>query len=351
VKFIVNLSNSRLQKGFTLIELVLVIVIIGVVSIILSPVFSALTSSQKGAYNEKQKINNQLIASGLLNFARYSSTLGSLPSPYSSLPSIANAIYNPGDTSVGGMAIATAITQTGINPREINDDGFNAQRVRVYQLVTGLTQQIPLYFQSGPLVTVAYQFGAIYQTACERSAATCNPSAGTGIPGDSLVLTSTNFSTWTTTGTDSQPNFVSNLPLQKQMLASTNQRLDKIRDALVGYLRAQQNQASATDTTNWFPTEVSSLGGASPGTNQGCRDGWYSLASGTVILPTVGLGTSEFGATAWGGVIQYCRDFDPTGVKVPNASPHYGAVRINKNVSLGIPPDSVTASNNIVLTF
>jgi prepilin-type N-terminal cleavage/methylation domain-containing protein len=347
-----NISRkNNLESGFTLIELVIVVVVIGIISIILSPTFNALTQSQKGAYNAKQLVNNQLINSALLNYSRYSSLLGSLPAPYTQTGTATNAIYNPASVTAPGLALTTALTQSGLNAREINDDGYSSHRVRVYQLVSGLTQQVPLSFQSGPLATLTYQYGAVYQSQCESANTTCNPTVATGIPGSSPVMTSANYTTWTTSGSDGVPIFVTSLPLQKQMLDSTAKRLDKVRDVLVGYLRAQQSQAAATDTTNWYPSESTSLGGASPGGNQGCRDGWYNLLTGTVVLATVGLGPSEFGTTAWGGVIQYCRDYDPLGTKVANAAPHYGALRFNKNVSLASPPDTVTVANNIVLTF
>lgn len=343
----VNNSNA----GFTLIEMIIVVVVIGIISIVLSPVFNALTTSQRGAYNEKQKVNNQLINTGLLNYARFSSLLGALPTPYTNAGGPTNAIYNPASATAPGLALTSALTQTGINPREINNDGYDSLRVRVYQLVSGLTQQVPLYFQSGPLTTLTYQYGAVYQTQCQSVDTTCNPTPATGVPGTSPAMTSANYASWTTTGTDLPPVFVSSLPLQKQMLAATAQRMDKVRDVLVGYLRAQQNQAAATDTTNWYPSESTSLGGATPGTNQGCRDGWYNLSTGTVVLPTVGLAPTEFGTTAWGAAIQYCRDYDALGLKVANAAPHYGAVRIHKSVSAGLAPDAVTVANNIVLTF
>lgn len=346
-----RLHTKQSQAGFTLIEIIIVVIVIGIISIILSPVFNALTTSQRGAYNEKQKLNNQLINTGLLNYARFSSLLGALPTPYTNGGGPTKAIYNSTDVTAAGVALTSALTQTGINPREINSDGYDSQRVRVYQLVSGLTQQVPLYFQSGPLTTLGYQYGAVYQTQCELADTTCNPTPATSVPGTSPAMTALNYASWTTTGTDSAPIFVSSLPLQKQMLAATAQRVDKVRDVLVGYLRAQQNQAAATDTTNWYPSESTSLGGATPGTNQGCRDGWYSLATGLVVLPTVGLAPSEFGSTAWGGVIQYCRDYDALGLKVPNAAPHYGAIRFHKNVSSGVAPDGVTTANNIVLTF
>jgi len=345
------------QHGFTLVELLIVVMVIGLVTILLAPTFNSLMTAQQSAYYEKHRLNNQLIAAALLSYTANSTQYGRLPAPYTG-SGYTKTIYNPGDGSAAGIALTQALTQSGINPIEINDDGTTSQKVRVYQLVQGLTQQVPLYFQSGPLTTVTYDFGAIYLTACPKGTSTCNPTAATGVPGSSAAaLSAANYSTWSPTGTDDRAYFVSSLPVQKQMLATTVQRLEKVRDTLLAYLRAQQVTAAGGDTTNWYPNQAGaaaagSLSGATPGTNQGCRDGWYDLSNaGVSVLPALGLSAQEYGVTAWGGPIQYCRDYDPTGTKAANAAPHYAAIRILANVSAGGAPDGSVPGNNIVLTL
>lgn len=343
------MRTLKKQAGFTLVELVIAVLVVGILSIVLAPTFRTLTTSQKGLYSQKQVLNNQLIGSALMMFAHDNTTTGTLPAPYTG-GGYTSTVYNPSDVSVQGLALTAALNQSGMNPSEINNDNYASQRVRVFQLVSGLTKSIPLYFQSGPALTVTYQFGAIYQTACSFSTASCNPTAATGVPGTSPLMTTANYTTWTTVGTDLPPYFVSTLPLQKQMLATTAQRLDKIRDSLLGFLRSNQVTAAGDDTTNWFPNP-GTMGAADPATNQGCRDGWYDLSTSTVVLPLVGLSQQEFGVTAWGAPIQYCRDYDPTVSKTPNTPPHYAAIRFNKAVSQGLAPDAVVFGNNVVLTF
>ncbi len=349
-------SSVKPQAGFTLVELAIAVVVIGITSIMLAPVFGDMLSAQRSAYVEKHRANNQLIAAAMMNFAANSTQYGRLPVPYTGA-GYTNTIYNPADGSAPGLALTQALTQSGISPAEINDDGTTTQNVRIYQRVSSLTQQVPLYFQSGPLVTLAYDFGALYLTACPKSDSTCNPTAATGVPGTSAALTAVNYSTWAATGTDGPAYLVSSLPIQKQMLATSVQRLEKVRDSLLSYLRAQQVTAAGGDSTNWYPNQAGaaaagSLSGGTPGTNQGCRDGWYDLSSGSVlVLPTVGLSAQEFGTTAWGGSIQYCRDYDPTAAKTPNAAPHYAAIRIHSSVSSGVAPDGGVPGNNVVLTF
>lgn len=339
------------QQGFTLVELLIVVLVLGLVSLLLAPSYSSLMSAQKSAYIEKHRLNNMLIGNSLISYAANSTQYGRLPAAFTG-SGYTKTVYNPATT-----ALAQVLTQSGVNPAEINDDGTAAKNVRVYQVVQGFTQNIPLYFQSGPQVTLTYDFGAIYMTACPKANTTCNPMAATGVPGSSPALTAANYSTWAPAGTDGQAYFVSSLPVQKQMLATTVQRLDKVRDSLLSYFRGQQITAAGGDVTNWYPNQVGtaaagSLSGASPATNQGCRDGWYDISNLTVaVLPTVGLAHEEHGVTAWGGAVQYCRDYDPTGLSGANTVPHYAALRIRKNASVGGAPDGAVPGNNIVLTF
>lgn len=345
----INFKSSSTNSGFTLIEILVAVVILGILSMLLSPVFGSLITSQKGSYYEKQKLNDRLIADSLMNYARESGN-GVLPTPYTG-SGRTNAIYDPASSTAAGLALIDSLNRNGLNPNEINDDGYASQRVRVYQLVTGLTQTLPLYFQSGPQVTLTYQYGVVYQTNCPKASAGCNPNSVTTVPGDSSKMTSSNYTNWTISGSDLAPQFISSLPIQKQKLYTTTQRMDKLRDAFVSFLVTQQRTAAANDPTNWYPTGSTSLGGASPATNQGCRDGWYNLSTATTILPTIGLSSAEYGVTSWGGAIEYCRDYDANGTKVANAPPHYAAIRVRKTLSSGTAPDSSVPSNNIVLTF
>jgi type II secretory pathway pseudopilin PulG len=338
------------QGGFTIAELVVAAAVLGVMSLALTSTFSGLTGAMKASYNERQRLNNQKIRDGLLKYARYHSTLGALPTPYTlASSSIKNAVYNPSSSTTAGLNLASVLMESGVSTTEINDDNYGSKRLRVYQMVPDLTVTVPLYFQSGPITTLTYQYGVIYQTDCSKTDTSCNN--GTLMPGSSATMTSSNYATWTTSGNDVAAVAISSLPIQKQMLATTQVKLDKLRDAFIAYMRMKQQTALATDTTNWYPSGSSSLSGQTPGTNQGCRDGWYNLSSDTVILPELGLQSGEYGSTAWSGRVEYCRDYDPAGTSGANTPPHNGALRINKNVSTGSNPDTTTASNNIFLSF
>lgn len=339
--------NNHLALGFSLIEMLVVIAIIGIVLILTD--MGGITKLNTRYYATKQELNNKHIAAALLQHAKTNTTLGALPSPYTGDGYI-STVFDPNNTQ-----LAQIFRAANMAPSEINNDGTNAQNVRVYQMVS-LTQSTPLDFQSGPLTTLTYQYGEVHQTACMKSNSSCNTGS---TPGASSALTTTNYKTWTTTSPDLRPEFFSTLPMQKQMLALTSQRLADLRDKLTGLFRSSQITAAADDTTNWYPyayqtaaptTHNPDLSGATAATNQGCWDGWYNLnASNVNILAQLGLSRTQFGTTAWGGQIEYCRDYDPA-LQGAGSPPHFAALRIHQSVSTGNAPTTVQA-DNIFITF
>lgn len=343
------MKTAKNQGGFTLVELVIVAGVLGILLLISAPLWTAMMSSQQLAYIEKHKLYNRYVADALLSYARNTSPVGALPAPYTG-SGYTKTVYNPADATPAGIALSQALTDQGLPPSEVNDDGMAGANVRAYQLVTGLTYQMPLFVQSGPLATLTYQYGAIYLTQCMKTDTSCNPTPATSVPGSSVAMTSANMTGWTATGTDYPAVIVSSLPVQKEMLITTAQRLDKLRDAFLSNFRSAQITAAAGDATNFYPTDSTSLAGQTPGSNQGCRDGWYSLAT-SGVLAKIQLSAVEFGSTAWGGAVEFCRDYDPTGSKVADAPPHSAAIRIRASVSSGSAPDPAVPGNNLVLTF
>lgn len=339
------MSAVRSPLGFTLIEVLVAVAVLGVLTLLMAPIFGALVTASANNHDEQARIDNQHIVDAMLAFARTEGG-GTLPAPYTG-NGYTRTIHNPSDSSTVGIAFRQLLSDTGVSMSAVNDDGTTARNVRVYQRVAGIDRTMPLYFRSGPQVTLSYDYGVIYLTACARTGSTCNPS-GTGVPGASPALTASNMTSWAAVAPDVAARFVSTLPAQTAMLTATSRRVDRVRDALLSYYRGRQLTAAATDTTNWFPG--SGMGGANPTGNQGCRDGWYRLDS-TTLLSIVGLAAEEFGSTSWGGRIEYCRDYDPTAVKAANAPPHAAALRFNARVSQGGAPDASVLSNNVILTL
>jgi len=342
-----NAKKIRHHGGFTLYELLIGVAVLGIVIISMGSFLNMIFSYQASADMERNNLYNLNIRDAFYDYARDVS-FGVLPSPYTGSGYV-STVYNPIDATPNGISLSQSLGKTGIPVTNINDDGTAGASVRVYQLVNGLTKQVPMFAQTGPLVTLTFQYGAIYMTSCNKGTASCNPNAATGIPGTSTALTAANYTTWRPVGSDSPAVFISSLDIQKDMLATSVDGLDKLRDKFLGFVVAAQVTALAGDATNFYPTDATSLAGQAPATNQGCRDGWYSLAT-TNILSQIGMQES-FGRTAWGGPVEYCRDYDASGTKAPNAAPHNAALRIRASVSLGLPPDPAVTGNNVVLTF
>ena len=332
------------QDGFTLVEILACTFLLGLLMVLLSPTIRDGYSAVMRAANGRQALNNQNIASVLLDSVRTQSLLGQLPPPYSG-SSFRSTVLDPSDSGLVGL-----FTQAGMLPRDVNTDGTAAQNVRVYQRANGLTMQVPLYFRSGPLVTLSYQVGVVYSTRCGVYDGGCS-TGPSGVPGASPALTAANALNWAPADPDYGAQVFSTLQLQRSMLQTTVTNLDLIRDNFQNYYRESERLASATDTTNWYPAPSSSLAGQNPLVNQGCYDGWYDLSNSTVnVLAQIGMDQARYGKTQWGGPLQYCRDYKPTATGA-NKVPHYGAIRIHTNVSAGSSPDSSTPANNVVLTF
>jgi prepilin-type N-terminal cleavage/methylation domain-containing protein len=332
--------------GFSLIEMLWVIAIIGIVLSLTN--MGGITGLNARYSTTKKTIDNKNIAAALLQHAKINTPLGKLPVSYTG-GGYQSTVFDPATS-----ALAQIFRSANIAPSSINDDGTSAQNVRVYQQVA-LTQSTPLDFQNGPLTTLEYQYAEVHLTACAKSNS-CN----TGIPGASGALTGANYQTWTTTGTDSAPEFFSTLPMQKQMLALTSQRLSDLRDKFSGAFHTLQLAAAATDTTNWYPYPYAAGVPGTPNPNMspalaastalGCWDGWYNLNAANVnVLAQLGLSKAQFGTTAWGGQIEYCRDYDPA-LRGRNSLPHYAALRIHQAVSQGIAATNVF-TDDIFITF
>lgn len=333
----------KAARGFTLIELLIVLILIGVLMLMMAPLFAQFITASSNNYVEQARIDNQRIADAMVAVAQNEGN-GVLPTPYSG-GGYTSTIMNPADSSAIGIAFRQQLSEARLPPIAINDDGTAEKNVRVFQRLSGLQLVTPIYFRSGPLVTLTYDYGVIYLTRCPLANTGC---ANSGIPGASPPLTALNRATWEALMPDVAPVFVSALPVQKSMLAATTRRIDRVRDALLSYYRGKQLVAAATDTTNWYPG--SGMGGKSPGANQGCRDGWYALDT-TTVLPLVGLSQGEFGLTSWGGRLEYCRDYDPAASKSANAPPHAAAIRLRSDVSQGLAPDAAVIGNNVILTL
>jgi hypothetical protein len=374
------------QFGFSLVELAIAVFVAGLLSVLMAPTFNLLATSNRLGYAEHQALINQEIADAMQQTAKVRNDKsaagvpmrGRLPDPWTDASNpggpLYSAVIDPNAdcaTYQSGFPVkalfACMLQRQGASFLEVNDDNYDTHRLRVFQKVTGLQTQVPLFFQGGPTVTLTYDYGAIYMTSCSQGDSTCLQPVSDpylkDIPGISPQLTATTIggaqpwntvracATATCPGPDYAPVFVSSLPAQMELMQQTTDRLDRVRDALKDYFKAMQVSSDASNVANWYP-QVSPAKVNSPPV-QGCMDGWYDLSVNgyTSILKQVGLDPVEYGQTAWGGPVEFCRHYvDPSNPPATNnTSPFFGAIRINPDLSSGAAPSN--SSNNVVLTF
>lgn len=342
----------RTQSGFTLVELVIVVFVLGAVSVIMSPAFKTLSMANQKLYIEEQNLINRKIASALLDYAKEDLSgddLGTLPSPYTG-GGYNNTVYNPANT-----VLATQLQETGIDLKKVNTDGTAAEKVRVYQKIS-LQKTVPFFGSTGPLVDLDYDFGAIYMTDCMYSE-WCNH----GIPGDREALTVSNMDTWPANpDTDGclRPVFVSTLPMQKDLMRQTVDILNQVEKNITSYFTTKQKMADAGDQTNFFPAPTGGSApdksGQDPTSNQGCHDGWYNLYDPDVnVLEIVGLSREKYGLTPWDGLVEYCRDYEPDAAdgSTEGEPPHYAAIRISEDLTANGAAKDPDGTDDIVVSF
>lgn len=338
------------QSGFTLIELLITTIVIGVLAtFVINPVFQQAMGLSERTYRAEQTLINQRLGAALLDYAEKTSSLGTLPAPYTGATDWVSAVLDPADTAL------EAHLEKSVAGQPVNSDGRDAENVRVYQVVSGLTESLRLYGSTGPAVTVSHEYAVIHTTRCPRaSTSTCNSAP---IPGDSVELTSLNYTTYEIDTDEVGSYHFSTLPLQQKKLSKTAENLNEILGRMLE-LKAALEETNAVDGTNYLPISTIAtapdLSGTDPTTNQGCHDGWYNLESADInVLEQLSLNKVEYATTSWGGRIEYCRDYEPaaTGSGTGDTAPHFGALRVNRDISSGLAPDSSTPGNNIFVTF
>lgn len=331
------------NQGFTLIELVVSLVIMG----ILSTVFVTAAKQSQGVWlranTERQHEANRMVIKALQQLARESAT-GELPAPYTG-SGLHSAPYDPADTDA-----REAFLGQGLSNNLINTDGSPVANRRVYQKVSGLTRDVPVAGLTGDTVTLTYELGVVYATACPSNRTNC---VNGGVPGASDKLTAANVDSWEPKGDDLRPVWVNTFPFQQNLFHETMRRVNTfINKEKEFYQQAVLNGgAGAADNYHVRPTDpmAPNMEGMNPISNGGCHRGWYQLNAANVnILELLGLNKAEYGVTAWdvaGNQIEYCNDYDPANTGADTA-PHSAAVRFKRDTS-----NPAGASDYVVLSY
>ncbi len=341
----------KLARGFTILELLVTLAVVGVLYTILAPLTDATYRLSKSSYRNEQLATNRAIAGAMLDWMDQRSQT-TLPAPYTGT-GFQDVVVDVSSTDANAVALLALMTSQGIPALQTYATGAGPNKARVYQRVAGLTTNVPLYGLAGPSVALQYDIGVLYVSDCRRDDTSCYPSAS-GVAGYSPKFETGNFSTWEPAEGDDAAYRFSTLPLQQARLAATRQRIDRLRDSLRDYFSSRFLSGSPDPNINYFPAPsgggAPALGGATPSVNDGCRDGWYDLSAANVnVLGTLGLLKEEFSRTAWAGAIEYCRDFDPAGSSPEGEAPQNAAIRINRAATQGSAPGA--AGTNLIFTI
>ncbi|KKN80583.1 hypothetical protein LCGC14_0328020 [marine sediment metagenome] len=348
------MQQRHKSNGFTLIELIISVVILGILIAAVAPLVSSAFMFMEAAKKDENEITNRNLANAMIDFSRTRTGVmkSRLPDPVNTSAPIVAGLFNEASTNSESIALGVLLKSTGVGPNQINFDNAVVQNARVYQRVSDLTFNMPLYVTTGPSMRLTYDYAVVYSTRCGAATACYTSASSSNPPGDSPVLNSGNYSSWKTVGSDYGAVAFSSLSEQKNLLRITAGRLNMLTERFNVDFHNKVRLSSADSATNFFPTNNGGLdlGNTNPVANMGCRDGWYTLSAANVdVLTQLGLDKSEYGVTPWGGIISYCRDYDPAGTGTHNSPPHYGALRINKGTtSLGVP---AVISDAAILTF
>lgn len=336
------------QRGFLLFEVLITIGLVGMLLAILAPYQIESIRKERRAYELEMVQVHERMGRAVLAWAEGFNG-ARLPAPFSDATRL-NFLVDPNTTDADEQALVTSLLASGVSSNGIGFDGREGQFGRLYQMVPGLTVTQPVNGLAGPMATITFDIGLLYVSRCGPPTPECYPDAVTGIPGESPVFDAASVATWAADGDDTGVYRFSTLDLQLSLLGVTTDRINRLRDALREFFRAAFLTTTPDATVNYYPTSTTgTLAGQDPALNEGCRDGWYGLDPASAhanIVEQIGLASAEFGVTAWGAPVEYCRDFDPAGTNGVNNAPHNAAIRIHRSVS--VPQAPGAAGMNLV---
>lgn len=378
--FLNSTGNMRFQKGFTLIEVLIATVVIGIISLILIPSTQSLFSAKHQHYIEKENHKSVTIAKSLLQYAdsRSGDEAARLPDPYTGdgyFSSIVNL-----DPASAHAKLREIIMLNGISPMNINDDDTAGRSVRVFQKIAIENESVPFYSNAPlPEVDISYDYGVVYMTACSYYDSSCNdaPLGGHRDEISDLVDVDEN---WLIDTEDLAPYMISTRDLQNKRLRGLEDQVRTIREHIVAEHRARQRNTDAEilyavqrvhpdndefggsmTTTDWKNAIDAGVSASFSNDAFNCfklagHDYWYDLGdSSNDLLSYLGLDVNVYGDTPWGGNIEYCPIYNIREIS-GNRAISYSAIRIGTansggdNITDGVNPSNITG-HNLVISF
>lgn len=297
-----RLPSVNQQKGFTLIELIIVVAAMGVVLVIFANAYGQVGALRAEAERERLAFQNMQVGRALMEFAQ--KTDGRLPQAHGGqIPLAGTRLGSDKET------LLEALWGRGMTEDLALTDGTRAQNTRHYRVLIDSVES-PLFGSSGDSVTLEVDYAALFFANDD----------------DDVTFNLGSFDPRTIgleDALESKMFVFSSRSHQDEKLRATAVRLQRIRQALNNYVTMQRLQAPPSEllTANFLPG--SSGGGAS----LNCGGGWKTLSASNALV-AIGLNSTEFMETAWGAPIFYCRNY---GAR--SAAPYYGALAITKDVN------------------
>lgn len=356
-------KKANLQSGFTLMELLVVTMIIGLMAPLISQVITQGLSAKERAYQEEQTQINKQIAGAITDWA--GSTGMNTPFPSMApgrLPASPGVDWAVVDDTADFEALRAAI-EAVIPKEQINTDGTQAGYRRAYQVLPINDAEAfnsRLWGSYGPEILLEYDVATLWLSTCDTDGT--DPSCDDNRPGYSPVLALNPiadgyYRNYTFEAGDIGPIMISTLPNQQRNLRVLANQLEAIRNRLLEAFRARATRVSGgmIADNHFMPWNKSALATADPtmASSQNCTYAWIALDTGVgkTILGQLGF-SEDRGFTPWGGTIEYCPDYNPDPAWVAadrDLSPHAAALRFNQIVTDGLPPGA--PGNNVVVVF
>lgn len=362
-----NQGYAQQQKGFTLLELMVVTVLIGLIAPLINQIITTSQAARDRAYVAEESQNNRKISEAIIEWAATDAMNNSFPGlDPGRLPD------SPGDWTLVDSTpefegLRARISQV-VAENAINTDGSIVGYQRAYQIYRVEDDQAyrqRLWGSYGPELTVNYDVGTLWLSRCEdflSVSPTVEPSCGDGRPGYSPELSASEndagyYRSYEFETGDIGPVFFSTLRNQQRTVNILSNQIETLRNRLLEAFRNRAARVSGGQVSDnhFLPFDKSSLAERDPTLpdQQGCTYEWIDLGHGlgTEILGLLGFSADQ-GETPWGGQIEYCPDYNPSSSfdsDQRNQAPHAAAIRFHESVTEGLPIGD--SGNNVLVVF